>query len=99
MPLVEGLEITDVAAEGNALGRLETDTGQLVVFVPYGAPGDIADVQLEKKKKSFAQGRIVRLAKPSPIRVEPRCRPFGVCGGCRGISRPRRRRLPHPGGL
>ena len=37
MPLVEGLEITDVAAEGNALGRLETENGQLVVFVPYGA--------------------------------------------------------------
>lgn len=90
MPLVEGLEITDVAAEGNALGRLETDNGQLVVFVPYGAPGDIVDVQLEKKKKSFAQGRIVRLAKPSPIRIEPRCRHFGVCGGCRW------QHLPYP---
>ena len=90
MPLVEGLEITDVAAEGNALGRLETENGQLVVFVPYGAPGDVADVQLEKKKKTFAQGRIKRLVKPSPIRVAPRCRHFGVCGGCRW------QHLPYP---
>ena len=84
MPLLEGFQITDVAAEGNALGRLATaDGGQMVVFVPYGAPGDVADVQMEKKKRSFATGRIVRLTEPSPLRTAPRCAHFGVCGGCR----------------
>lgn len=84
MPLLEGFQITDVAAEGNALGRLATaDGGQMVVFVPYGAPGDVADVQMEKKKRTFATGRIVRLTEPSPLRVDPRCAHFGVCGGCR----------------
>ena len=83
LPLLEGFEILDIAAEGNALGKMDTADGQMVVFLPYGAPGDIADVQIEKKKRNFAQGRIVRLVKPSPLRVEPRCSHFGVCGGCR----------------
>ncbi len=78
LPLLENFHITDVASEGNALGR----DGEMVVFVPFGAPGDVADVQLTKKKHSFAIGRIVRLVEPSAERVEPRCEHFGVCGGC-----------------
>lgn len=83
LPLIEGLEIIDVAAEGNAIGRIPTADGSMVVFIPYGAPGDIADVKIDKKKKSFAQGHIERLVSPSPIRVNPVCEHFGVCGGCR----------------
>lgn len=79
LPTIEQLEITAVAAEGNALGRY----GDMVVFVPFAAPGDIVDVKLEKKKKSFAQGRIEKFVKKSPTRVEPPCSHFGVCGGCR----------------
>jgi 23S rRNA (uracil1939-C5)-methyltransferase len=81
LPVLTDFEITDVAAEGNAIGRTP-DTG-LVVFIPYGAPGDIADVKLDKKKSSFANGHIERMIKPSPIRVEPMCEHFGVCGGCK----------------
>ena len=80
MPLVEGLEITAVAAEGNALGRIN---GEKVVFVPFGAPGDIADVKIVRRKHNFCEGRIERLITPSPIRVEPRCSHFTICGGCR----------------
>ena len=83
LPLLENFAIQDLAAEGNSLGKLETETGQMVVFVPYGAPGDIADVQLIRKKHNFAEGRIVRLTSPSPIRLEPNCEHFGICGGCR----------------
>lgn len=79
LPLLEGLEITAVAAEGNAIAR----HGEMVVFIPYGAPGDIADVKIDRKKHSYAEGHIERLVKPSSIRVEPFCCHFGVCGGCR----------------
>ncbi|MCM1309981.1 MAG: 23S rRNA (uracil(1939)-C(5))-methyltransferase RlmD [Bacteroides sp.] len=78
-PIIEGLEITGVAAEGNALARLDN----MVVFIPYGAPGDIADVKIVRKKHSYAEGRIERLQQPAAIRVEPRCSHFGLCGGCR----------------
>lgn len=77
--MIEGLEITSLAAEGNALGR----DGDMVVFVPFGAPGDVVDVKLEKKKKSYANGRIVSFHHKSDNRVEPRCEHFTICGGCR----------------
>ncbi|MDE6125927.1 MAG: TRAM domain-containing protein, partial [Muribaculaceae bacterium] len=79
LPLLEGVEITGVAAEGNAIARVD----DLVVFIPYGAPGDVADVKLDRKKHSYAEGHIERLVTPSAIRVEPRCAHFGTCGGCR----------------
>lgn len=78
-PVVPELEITAIAAEGNAIARW----GDLVVFVPYGAPGDVADIKIEKKRSSYANGRIERLVRPSDLRVEPRCSHFGTCGGCR----------------
>lgn len=79
LPVIEGVEITDVAAEGKALARVD----DMVVFIPYGAPGDRVNVKLDKKKKSFAEGHIVEMIEPSPLRCAPRCEHFGVCGGCR----------------
>ncbi len=86
LPLLEGLEITTVAAEGNAIAR----HGEMVIFIPYGAPGDIADIKIDRKKHSYAEGHIERLVKPSPLRAEPLCSHFGVCGGCRW------QHLPYP---
>lgn len=77
--LIESLEITSVAAEGNALGR----HNDMVVFVPYAAPGDVLDVRIEKKRKNYAQARIERIVRPGDVRVEPRCEHFTVCGGCK----------------
>ncbi len=79
LPLLENVEIIDVAAEGNALARVD----DMVVFVPFGAPGDRVDIKVEKKKKSYAIGRIDRIVAPGPVRVEPRCKHFTICGGCR----------------
>ena len=79
LPLLEGVEITGVAAEGKSIARVN----DLVVFIPYGAPGDIADVKIDKKKHSYAEGHIERLKKASDVRQEPFCQHFGVCGGCK----------------
>ncbi len=79
LPLINDLAITDVAAEGKSIARFN----DMVVFIPYGAPGDIADVKIDRKKRSFAEGHIQRLVKPSPVRIMPRCSHFGVCGGCK----------------
>jgi len=76
---LEGVQITDVAAEGKSLARVN----DMVLFVPFGAPGDIVDVKVDKKKRSYAEGHIVRMVEPSPRRVEPMCEHFGVCGGCK----------------
>lgn len=79
LPTLEGVEIIDVAAEGNSIAKVN----DMVVFIPYGAPGDVVDVKLRKKRKSYAEGNIVNMVKPSEIRVEPKCEHFGTCGGCR----------------
>ena len=57
LPVLEDLTISDVAAEGNAIARAD----EMVVFIPFGAPGDVADVKIDKKKKSYAEGHIVKL--------------------------------------
>lgn len=79
LPVLENIEISGVAAEGNALARID----DMVIFVPYGAPGDIVDIKMTRKRSSYAEGRIVRMVTPSPRRVEPVCGHFGYCGGCR----------------
>lgn len=79
LPLLKDIEITGVAAEGQSIARVN----EMVVFIPYGAPGDIADIKIDRKKRNYAEGHIDRLSRPSDIRVEPRCEHFGTCGGCR----------------
>lgn len=79
LPLLENIEITDVAAEGNSLAKVDG----MVVFIPFGAPGDMVDVKLDRKKHSYAEGHIERMITPSPIRTAPRCQHFTICGGCR----------------
>lgn len=79
LPLLEQIEITGVAAEGKALARVN----DLVIFVPYVVPGDIVDLQLTKKKHSYAEAKAVRFHKYSENRIEPFCKHYGVCGGCK----------------
>ncbi len=73
------LEITDAAFEGKAVARHEG----LVVFVENAVPGDVVIAKLLKIKKSFAEAKVVRIERSSPLRVDPRCKYFGVCGGCK----------------
>ena len=55
----------------------------MVVFVPFVAPGDVIDIQLTRKKHSYAEGKAVLFHEYSPQRAEPFCEHFGVCGGCK----------------
>lgn len=79
LPVIEGVEISGVAAEGKSIAKID----DMVVFVPFGAPGDIVDLKLDKKKKSYGEGHILRIVKPSDMRIEPMCEHFGICGGCK----------------
>ena len=65
LPLLEQVEITGVAAEGKALARVN----DLVVFVPFAAPGDIVDLQLMRKKHNYAEARIVKFHAYPSLRV------------------------------
>ncbi len=78
-PFFEQVEILDVAAEGKALAKIEDK----VLFVQNAIPGDIVDVQTNKKRKNFFEGYVTQYHKLSDIRVEPFCSHFGTCGGCK----------------
>lgn len=79
LPLLEQIEITGVAAEGKALARVN----DLVVFVPYVVPGDVVDLQIRRKKNSYAEAEAVKFHTYSSERTEPFCKHYGVCGGCK----------------
>lgn len=79
LPTLVAVEITDVAAEGKALARVD----DMVVFVPYVVPGDVVDLRLVKKKHHYAEAEAVAFHKRSELRAEPFCPHFGVCGGCK----------------
>jgi 23S rRNA (uracil1939-C5)-methyltransferase len=89
LPLIENLEIIDVAAEGKSIGKVDN----MVVFVPGLIPGDVADVQISRKRKQYMEGFAVTLKKPSPMRIEPFCSHFGLCGGCKWQHLPYDRQL------
>lgn len=76
---MEKVTITDVAAEGKAVAKVN----ELVVFVPYVVPGDVVDLQVKRKKNHYAEAVAVKFYEKSPLRVEPFCSHFGVCGGCK----------------
>lgn len=78
--VLEDVTIESVAAEGKAIAH--SPEGQ-VIFVEFAVPGDIVDIRLTKKKKSYLEGRIINLKKASEKRLEPFCEHFGVCGGCK----------------
>ena len=56
LPLLEKVTITDVAAEGKALAKVN----DLVVFVPYVVPGDVVDLQVKRKKNHYAEAVAVK---------------------------------------
>lgn len=79
LPLLENITITGVAAEGKAIAKVDN----LVVFVPYAVPGDVVDLQVRRKKHSYAEAEVVKFHHYSEQRATPFCQHFGVCGGCK----------------
>lgn len=83
-PRIENLAITDVAAEGKSLGRVD----DMVVFVPNTIPGDVVNIQINNKRRRFMEGYVLDYVTLSPMRVEPFCEYSGECGGCKWQALP-----------
>ena len=86
---VENIAITDYAAQGKAIARLDGK----VIFTEGAVPGDVVDLLLTKNKKDFAEARVLKLITPSADRVTPFCMHFGVCGGCKWQMLPYHKQL------
>ena len=79
LPILENITITDVAAEGKAIAKVD----ELVVFVPYVVPGDVVDLQIRRKKHNYAEAEAIKFHTYSAVRSVPFCKHYGVCGGCK----------------
>jgi 23S rRNA (uracil1939-C5)-methyltransferase len=73
------LTLTDMAHGGLALGR---DKSGRAVFVPFAIPGETVRVRLPRPGDRAARAELLAVVRPSPDRVAPRCRHFGICGNC-----------------
>lgn len=79
LPLLEKVMITDVAAEGKAIAKVD----DLVIFVPYVVPGDVVDLQIKRKKNKYAEAEAVKFHEYANQRAVPFCEHYGICGGCK----------------
>lgn len=89
--VLENIPVTGYAAEGRALARLDGK----VIFISGAVPGDVADILLTKNKKDWAEGRALQIKEYSAERVEPFCRHFGTCGGCKWQMLPYQKQLEY----
>lgn len=81
--------VTDYAAEGKALAKLDGK----VIFISGAVPGDTVDLLLTKNKKDWAEARVTNITEYSKERVEPFCDHFGICGGCKWQMLPYEKQL------
>ncbi|BDX37460.1 23S rRNA (uracil-5-)-methyltransferase RumA [Tenuifilaceae bacterium CYCD] len=83
-PVLENIKIEDVAAEGKALARVNDK----VLFTAFAVPGDVVDIQITNKRKSYLEGYVVNYREYSSLRTKPFCEHFGMCGGCKWQNLP-----------
>ena len=78
-PVLPSVTITDIAAEGKAIAKVN----DVVVFVPFVVPGDVVDLQVTHKKSHFMEARPIHFHSYSENRTEAVCEHYGICGGCK----------------
>ncbi len=78
--LFENIEVIDTAAKGKSVAKAPDGR---IIFLSNVVPGDIVDVQTGRKRKSYFEGKAIKIHKYSDKRTEPVCDHFGVCGGCK----------------
>ncbi|MCB0711260.1 MAG: 23S rRNA (uracil(1939)-C(5))-methyltransferase RlmD [Ignavibacteriae bacterium] len=82
-PLKKGSEviltIESAAFNGQSVARYDG----MAVFLTGCVPGDTVRAMVTKKKKSFAEARLLEVLTTGPERIPPRCKYFGDCGGCK----------------
>ena len=89
--VLHDLAVTDYAAEGMALTRVDGK----VIFVEGAVPGDVADVLITRDKKDWSRGKVIEIKEFSKDRVKPLCMHFGICGGCKWQMLPYEKQLKY----
>ena len=77
--ILENITITDAGSEGKTVAKVD----DLVIFVENAVPGDIVDLEITRKKSNYREAKAIKFHKLSEKRMDPVCKHFGVCGGCK----------------
>ena len=77
--VLKRIELNDAGSLGKAISKIDD---QKIIFTKYGVPGDIVDIQVRKKRKSYIEGEIIKIHSRSDKRTKPKCSYFKLCGGC-----------------
>ncbi len=73
------LTVTDLAFGGKGIAKVDGFT----VFVDQAVPGDRVLARVSRKKKNYAESRVLEILSPSPDRIPAPCAYSGFCGGCK----------------
>ncbi|KAH8058038.1 S-adenosylmethionine-dependent tRNA (m5U54) methyltransferase [Aureococcus anophagefferens] len=78
------VRVDSLSSLGDGVGRVRSNlTGSdVVVFLPFAAPGDVVRARVTEERKRSCRAAVVEVLEPSPDRAVPRCPSFGACGGC-----------------
>lgn len=84
------VKIDKYAFEGKGIGRVDienlsgdSEPDSFIIFVNGAYPGDLVSAKIKKLKKTYAEAFVEEIITSSPQRVQPRCKYFGTCGGCK----------------
>ena len=77
--IFENIDITDISTEGKGIGRINN----IVCFIDFAVPGDVVEAEITKKKSNYREGKVIKYQKFSEKRIDPVCKHFGTCGGCK----------------
>lgn len=76
--IFEDVLVTDIAAEGKAIAKIDN----IVFFIKGAVPGDVVDIKTVRRQKNFREAVVEKFKKFSDEREKPLCEHFGICGGC-----------------
>jgi len=71
-------KIESLSHEGRGIARVEGKT----VFVNGALPGEDVLFQYKKQRPKYDEAHALEINNPAAERVEPKCKFFGLCGGC-----------------
>jgi tRNA/tmRNA/rRNA uracil-C5-methylase (TrmA/RlmC/RlmD family) len=72
------VDIDNLTNLGQGVGRVDG----WVLMVPFALPGEKVRARIYRNHANFSDADLVEILEPSPHRVEPKCKLFGLCGGC-----------------
>lgn len=71
-------QVVNLSHDGKGVARINGKA----TFIQGALPGEIVEFQYTRVKKDFDEGRLLTVIEPSPLRVEPKCPHYQMCGGC-----------------